>query len=466
MKQSILSFLILLFVGTGLEFSQVHAQGLQRRGRIGIQLIPLNDSIAASRGIDAEGGIVVKGVMPNSTAEEVGLEAEDIIVGMNDFSIKNLQQLGQAMQVVRAGEKVAFTVYRGKKEKVLKGKMLPRPYETSEVGEVIYDEAAFKGGQLRTIAVRPKGKDKVPTVFFIPGYTCATVDNLNPLHPYRQLLDNLNKMGVATFRVEKSGMGDCMDTPDCFQMDYQTEVAGFNAGYEKMLEYDWVDKENIIVLGHSLGGLTAPLVASRYKPKGVVVYGTVHHAWSEYLLNMLRFQNPILGDPDFVAHEEDMRLYRGLLYEAYDLEKSPKELAKNPDYARLLKRDFQWDGEDMLLARHYKFWIDVHKAGITKAWTETPSYVLSIYGGADIQALNPTSHKTIARIVNHYQGEGRAKYVYLPDTDHSMIEIGDFFEVQKVKTEGKYGAYLRDNFSQKLMDELESWIKDIQQKRL
>ena len=238
---------------------------------------------------------------------------------------------------------------RAGKEQVLEAKAVGRPLETSEISEVIYDEIPFQVGTLRSIINKPNKGGKLPAILFIPGYPCASYDNMNPIHPYRKLIDAFIEKGYVVMRVEKPGVGDGEFPIPCDQIDIATENAAFEAGYQALKKYSFVDTENIFIFGHSLGGLTAPIVASKVNPKGVIVYGTAYEPWWEYLMRMLRMQNPLFG-VDFVENEKDMRLYHHLLYRQYVLKQSPKELAaENEDFGRLLRRDFHvgWRRDDL-----------------------------------------------------------------------------------------------------------------------
>jgi len=60
------------------------------------------------------------------------------------------------------------------------------------------------------------------------------------------------------FRCEKSGMGDIDQTPSYYDINFNTEQEGIEAGYKKLLSYDFIDISQIYILGHSLGEINAP----------------------------------------------------------------------------------------------------------------------------------------------------------------------------------------------------------------
>ncbi len=451
MKKIILFFLISCLI---LPLSA--QQSLRRKASIGIRPEPLSQEMSEKTAY----GLSVNQVFPATTAEAAGLQAGDILLAINGEKMTGMPVLFGISQELRAGDEVQMKILRGGKEKMLKAKAVGRPLEESEWGEVIYDEIPFQEGILRSIVNKPKEAGKRPAILFIPGYPCASYDGMSPIHPYRKLIDDFVQKGYVVMRVEKPGMGDGLFPTPCDQLSIETENDAFEAGYHTLAKYEFVDSENIFVFGHSLGGLSAPEIASRVQPKGVIVYGTAYEPWWEYLMRMLRVQNPLFGI-DFVENEKDMRLYHHLLYKQYVLKQSPKDLAaENEEYGRLLRRDFQWDGEEMIFGRHYSFWNSVNDLPMTEIWKNTSCHVLSIYGEADVEALDPVNHQTIVDIVNHYH-PGKARFALLEGTNHSMIEVGSMKEGVALRNSPQMRDYLMNNFSHKLTELCDEWMRGL-----
>jgi len=304
------SFLILILFLFSVNLASSHE--LRRKGFFGVTGVDMNDSISSSLGLNARKGYLVKTILHNSTASLLNIKENDILIKISKQEIKEAKNISGIFKNFREGDDISVNIIREKNQITLNGKVAPKPYEIYENSEVIYGQTSFKGGYLRTIITKPKQEGKHPAIFFIPGYTCMTLDNLGN-HPYGQLFKGLVDKGYVLMRVEKPGMGDCDDTPDCFEADLYTEIEAFEKGYEKMLEYDFVDKDNIFIIGHSLGGIEAPVIAPKYKPKGVIVYGTGVKTWYEYLLEMFRFQNPLTGI-SYIDNEKNIQAMIPLLY--------------------------------------------------------------------------------------------------------------------------------------------------------
>lgn len=432
--------LLMLFVGaTFLPFS-IQAQHLRRQMMWGIWPQPVPAELTAKAG---EQGIYVAKVFPEGTAGPIKLLEGDVIRKIQGAAVTGPQDLGKPQNKFFEGDPLALVIWRNGKEITLSGKAVGKPLETNPYAEVIYGEVAFEKGYLRTITTKPQKTGKAPVIFWVPGYTCASYDRMPAGHPYKELIEGFTKLGYVVFRTEKPGMGDCSGTPHCTEIDFAEEQAAFEAGYEAMLNLDYIDKDNIFIFGHSMGGLQGPLLAQKYHPKGLYVYGTRHETWHEYILAMLRFQNPRNG-VDFIQHEDEMKLYTEMMYQHYVLKKSPKEIANTPEKAALLKRDFFWDGGDSFFGRHYKFMQDLQDLQMGKVWASLDCHVMSMFGEADFEVLDPFSHKEIARIVNQYH-PGMAEYVFLPGTNHGFRKVGTMDDEVKANSgQGPGGEFNPD----------------------
>lgn len=430
MKTMRITTKILMLTLTLLGGQILNAQHLRRSAMWGIRLAPIPEEVVEKLPESNKTGVYIQQVFPGATAEALKIASGDVIRSINGIKLNSTADLGNPSLKFRHGDKIEMVVFRNGKDVKLAGKAQGKPFETYENTDVHYGELPFMNGYLRTIATQPKGAKKAPVVFFVPGYTCASYDNLPPGHPYQQLIEGFVKLGYVVYRTEKPGMGDCDGTPSCLDIDFATEQSAFEAGYEAMLKLDYIDKDNIFILGHSMGGLQGPLLAQKYHPKGLFVYGTSHVSWYEYILEMLRFQNPRNG-VDFKQHEDEMKLYTDMMYAHYVLKKTPKEIASSPEKVALLKRDFWWDGEESFFGRNYKFMQDLQDLQMGKIWADLDCHVLSMFGEADFEALSPFSHQEIVRIVNQYH-PGYAEYQFLPGTDHGFRVVGTMDEGVKV----------------------------------
>ena len=68
----------------------------------------------------------------------------------------------------------------------------------------------------------------------------------------------------ALIRVERSGTG-ASEGDGCDTLDYETEVRHYREAFDQLQQHSWVNADQIVVLGSSLGSTVAPLVAKDKK---------------------------------------------------------------------------------------------------------------------------------------------------------------------------------------------------------
>lgn len=434
------------------------AQELKRISSKGVQLAPLSSEQLASMNLTA--GMRVHKVIPGFTAAEIGVKDGDVIISINDVVLETPQKLFLPELNLRGGDVIKYEVLRNNEKLTLQGRCFPNPFETSEKINVEYSSFPFESGYIRNIYLKPKTNGKKPAILFIPGYTCASVDNLNETNVYHKLLYGLAQKGYVVMRAEKPGVGDSKGTPDCSDIDFMTEVESFRTALEELKKHPEVDTNNIFIFGHSMGGMEAPFVADGHQVKGIIAMGITIKNWCEYLTEMLRVQNPNLG-VDYLQHEQDMKLYETLLYELLVLKKKPSEMIKiNPEYLRLLKRDFNYAGGDDFLTRNILFSQTLNDINIAEKWINTTAKVLSVWGETDIQTVGSFSHVELVKMINQYHPDN-ATLLILENTDHSFRIFPSMEESYKFNyNQETFMKYLHA-FNYKAVDDVDKWMRSV-----
>ncbi len=441
--------------------SDAIAGELPRAASFGMYAGSLSDSAAKAAGLPQKKGIVVNWIRPNTTEAAAGLKQGDILLSINGEGFQTVTDFltNERVAGLRGGDSVRYEVWRNYESVTLRVKAISKPREEYDEALVEYGSIPFRSGYLSTILVTPRGAGPHPVVYLIPGYNCASYDWMPEHHPYRRILDSLIKLGYAVFRCEKTGMGDCQGTPNCFDSDFLTEQEAFETGFEKLTNSPKIDRNNIFIFGHSLGGINAPLLAEKAKIRGLIVYGTSHLPWSEYLVQMLRFQNPRLGI-DRETNENDMRIYHDFLHDHYVLQRSLGQLSANKEYVRLLERDFQYEGTNMLFQRREEYWQQIHQLELSKAWANLDCKVLSVFGEADFEALNSFSHEEIIRIVNHNH-PGNGTYKLLPGTTHGFTKVGSMEDGIAAQQDGSISRLSKTNFNYDFVTMMDEWMRSV-----
>jgi dienelactone hydrolase len=129
--------------------------------------------------------------------------------------------------------------------------------------------------RLRTIVSIPSAPSsgRFPAVLLIPGGGCGSIDTpFSPNLAQPGLMHTIGSKGFVTMRVEKSGIGDSQGPP-CDSIGYKEELAGYQAALSSLRTNPSVDPGRIYLLGISLGGVFAPLLAAETMVAGISVYG-------------------------------------------------------------------------------------------------------------------------------------------------------------------------------------------------
>ena len=375
-------------------------------------------------------GIVDNGVLltevVSGTALSLNLQKNDVILEINQVKIANYDDLLGVLQTKNEGDLAVFLLKRNKKIIKVKGRFVGRPFETSSFSKVIYDQAAYRGGQLRVIINKPESEEKMPALLFIPGYTCSSIDNLSDNHPYKRIIDVFAKAGFVTLRVEKSGLGDSRNTPECESCDLLDEIENFQVGLDKLKSLPYVDSNRVIIFGHSMGGIVAPALSAKNSVAGVIVYGTTAKSWFEYQIEMYRTQN-LLAGMDPLEYEKSIVDQYDLVYRFFVKGESLADLAQNPNVDSLLRTQWMYDGQGRIFSRNAEYWRQIQSMNHLEHWKNTKAKVLVLFGESDFQAFSLADHQQIVRTVNYYS-PGNALLLSFPQTDHYFAKSGTMQE--------------------------------------
>ena len=429
---------------------------LPRRAFLGAALLEVSDSLARDRNLEKPGGVLVDYVLDGSTAESIGLLNGDIILSANEKHAGSTSAFIRQISGFSEGDPIELTIQRGTTILTLTGNMAGFPPETSPYARVIYDQVPFEDGYVRTIIHKPDRPGKHPALFFIQGYTCTSMDNLHEHSPVRKLLEGVSKEGYVVIKTEKAGVGDSRSSRGCRDVNLFEEVALFEASFNALKKYDFIDHDNVFVFGHSMGGVQAPLMNTEFEPGGIIVFGTVVRPWFDYFTEQHRKQRLMMGQ-DYLeneaAYQQAVRFYYRFMIE----KESPEMLLQDPEMAEFLENNWRSELGGVMNDRHYTFWQQLQDTNLFRAWSETSSPVLSLHGEGEYIAFNPWEHELIADIVNKYN-PGKAQFVSVPNTDHSFIFVNDIEHAITVRNDAQYW---RENFNQDVVRLVVEWMDEI-----
>jgi dienelactone hydrolase len=246
--------------------AQTAPDPLPRRGYFGVAL----EQVPA--------GVRVTGVAPESTAAAVGIAPGDIIAAIDARSADSTDAVISAIGRHRSGESVSVRIQRDGDSRTIAATLRAYPSEQMQNATVSYESVEVQPGvRLRTIISVPvvPSTERYPAVLLVQGGGCGSIDT--PIgRPFAQpgLMHAIGSRGFVTMRVEKSGVGDSQGDP-CASIGFKEEFAGYRAALAALRSHRAVDPSRIYLLGISLGGVFAPLLAGDGQLAGIIVYGTL-----------------------------------------------------------------------------------------------------------------------------------------------------------------------------------------------
>ncbi len=133
----------------------------------------------------------------------------------------------------------------------------PYPYETQDI-----EWDAARGVHLAGTITRPKGAGPHPAVVLVSGSGQQDRDESILGHkPFAVLADRLARAGVATLRYDDRGAGK--STGDVEGLTITKEAEDAASALDQLRAAEGIDPGRAGVLGHSVGGLIAPMLASK-----------------------------------------------------------------------------------------------------------------------------------------------------------------------------------------------------------
>jgi serine protease Do len=113
-----IAFAIPVDVAAGVK-DQLVKNGKVERGRIGVAIQEVGQSLAQSFGLDRPRGALVASVEKGSPAEKAGLKPGDVLLAINGRIIERSSEVPPLVAAVKPGSKASFEVWRDGKKRAL-----------------------------------------------------------------------------------------------------------------------------------------------------------------------------------------------------------------------------------------------------------------------------------------------------------------------------------------------------------
>ena len=292
-----------------------------------------------------------------------------------------------------------------------------RPGTEAIPGTEVY-RSTVKSGEgypLGVFLTRPKGATgKLPVLFEVAWLSCDSVAQPKGVEDgFTQLVwDLAGQSGLATFRVDKPGVGES-GGPKCSELDWSTELEAYRAAFAAMKNYDFLDTSRVYLLGFSNGGGVAPLVAGDAPVRGYLAFSGWYKTWLEHMLEHERRRLRLKG----VAEAEtnwQMRLF-ATFYDRYlNGKRTPAQvIAEHPEMKAIW-----YDEPEHQYGRPAAFYQQLQGLNLAEAWEKVQAPVLAVHGEYD-WVMSAEDYRLLVNALNARKA-GSAEYVEWPKADHSL----------------------------------------------
>ncbi|MBR1739169.1 MAG: alpha/beta fold hydrolase [Ruminococcus sp.] len=193
------------------------------------------------------------GVYSTESGEAGGYSTETVVLEYERISVKLTYSFSSSGAIVGLG---------------LNYYIIPEESETDAYTETIVTVGDY---ELEGFLTLPKGVEEPPVVLLVQGSGQHNMnETVSPtVQPFEEIAHMLAERGIATLRVNKRYY-QYPDIPE--DATIQTEVLDdADAAIDFLLGADGVDHDRIFVLGHSQGGMLAPVIAENNAAvKGII----------------------------------------------------------------------------------------------------------------------------------------------------------------------------------------------------
>jgi pimeloyl-ACP methyl ester carboxylesterase len=327
----------------------------------------------------------------------------------------------------------------------------PFPYDIQNV--IYYNkDKTIKYGATLTL---PKSDHPVPAVILISGSGQEDRDETIFDHkPFWVLADHLSRNGIAVLRVDDRGVGESTgDVKNATSLDFASDVL---QSLDFLKSQAHIDIKHIGLIGHSEGGMIAPMVAAQSKDVSFIVsLAGVGIKGSKILKSQwdYGFANMGLSADELKQTSSLIDLIIKLVFEyknddqlADDFEKQFEDWRKKQSDSFLIKLKMKGPGSDEQISKmaspYFMPWMRyfiMYDPATTLGQLKIP--LLALNGGKDVQ-VNATDNLAGFKRYLTQAGNKNFKTIVLPNLNH-------LFQTAKTGGISEYGT-IEETLIQKL----------------
>lgn len=359
------------------------------------------------------------------------LNKDHVIVG-------TFSQNGQSFEMSLSKEVIQKQVYARPQEP-----QKPFPYYTEEVKfENKTDHVTLAG----TLSL-PKKEGNFPAVILIAGSGKQNRDEEILRHkPFLVLSDYLTKKGIAVLRFDDRGAGESTgDYTKATTIDLARDV---QAGVDYLKTRKEINKNKIGLIGHSEGGVIAPMIAGNSKDIGFIVLLAAPGLRGDKLLLL---QKELL-ERQFGVPENDIQKGQEIFKGAYDI-----ILASSVNDQKLKNNlsNYAQSKFDDKTAKSFVdqitnvWWYNFLRIDSATALAKVKCPVLALNGSKDLQVPATVNLEAIKKALTK-AGNKNVTMKELPDLNH-------LFQECKTGSPLEYDS-IEQTFSPIALEEISNWF--------
>lgn len=316
----------------------------------------------------------------------------------------------------------------------------PYPYREEEVA---YRNESAGGIKLAATLTLPQGKGPFPAVVLITGSGPQDRDESLLEHkPFLVLADHLTRKGIAVLRADDRGVAKSEgDFKKATSADFATDA---EAGLAYLKTRPEIDAKKLGLIGHSEGGMIAPMIAARNKDVAFIVMmaGTgVSGA------EILPAQVMAIGEASGESHERAVakgannREMLAMIQKSATEDELVKKMVEADPSASEEQRKAQLT---QLLTPWFRYFLSYDPA---EALRQVKCPVLALNGEKDKQVLPGQNLPAIRKAL---AGNRQAVVEELPGLNH-------LFQTAKTGAPGEY-VELEETISPVALNRMSGWI--------
>lgn len=349
---------------------------------------------------------------------------------------------GEYYAVTVSGEfqydKQDFVLLFDKNEKLVGMHLLPKAVTYRSPGyadSTLYKEKStylqWPGHQLAAVVTTPKDGNSFPLVVLVHGSGPNDMDEtIGPNKPFKDIAAGLAVNGIASIRYVKR------------TVIYPNEFGGAFTVKEEVLDdalkaielaktIEGVDTKQIYVLGHSLGGMLAPRLATLAPDlKGIILAAAPARKLSDIIIDQNKYMVALTKDTTAA------------------MQKTLNDAIAEIEKTRITKLG-KMKSDSVMLGLPASYWVDLNNYDQVAVAKKLKQRIFIIQGGYDFQ-VTETDYNLWKEALS---SNTNASFKFYPDFNHLFTQQeqkGTVLQYQKPA-----------NVEQRTIEDLTTWIKEL-----